>query len=138
MNKRFFTLEELEALRANKNVLKCSEKAITYSKEFKLTAVMQYNEQGLSPREIFSQAGFDLKIISNERADDCLLRWKRVFKRKGAEGLSEVRGMNSRNGGRKKTKNLTNQEKIKYLEAQVAYLKAENDFLAKLRAKRAE
>ena len=29
-------------------------------------------------------------------------------------------------------------EQIKYLETQVAYLKAENDFLAKLRAKRAE
>ena len=51
------------------------------------------------------------------------------------EGFIESRG---RAGGRIKTKNLSDADKIKRLEAQVAYLKAENDFLAKLRAKRAE
>jgi hypothetical protein len=49
----------------------------------------------------------------------------------------ETRGGHN-GGGRFKTKGLTETEKIKKLEAEVAYLKAENDFLAKLRAKRAE
>ncbi len=52
------------------------------------------------------------------------------------EGLAETRGKGS--SGRPRTKNLSDTDKIKRLETQVAYLKAENDFLAKLRAKRAE
>ena len=62
--------------------------------------------------------------------------WNKIFRLKGGAKLKvETRG---RGGGRPKTKHLGGEEKIKYLEAQVAYLKAENDFLAKLRAKRAE
>ncbi len=48
---------------------------------------------------------------------------------------NEVRG---KNRWESKVEELTDANKIKYLEAKVAYLKAENDFLAKLRAKRAE
>jgi hypothetical protein len=44
--------------------------------------------------------------------------------------------MRGHGGGRPKTKNLSDKEKIEYLETKVAYLKAENDFLAKLRAQR--
>lgn len=43
-----------------------------------------------------------------------------------------------RGGGRPKTKWLTDVDKIKWLEAENAYLKAENNFLAKLQAKKAE
>jgi hypothetical protein len=42
-----------------------------------------------------------------------------------------------RGGGRPRVKG-TDADKIKWLEAKVAYLKAENDFLVKLRAKRSE
>ena len=132
-----FTDEQVEALSKNENVIKCSEKSITYSKEFKLNAVNLYNQQYVSAREIFRIAGLDLNVIGNERADDCLLRWKRAFEKKGIDGLSEVRGKNGIKGS-SKTKDLSDKDKIEYLEAQVAYLKAENDFLAKLRAKRRE
>jgi len=37
--------------------------------------------------------------------------------------------------GRPKTNWQNDKEKIKYLETKIAYLKAENDFLAKLRKK---
>ena len=37
--------------------------------------------------------------------------------------------------GRPKTKGLTDTDKIKRLKIEVAYLKAKNDFLVKLRAK---
>jgi transposase-like protein len=137
MNKRMFVKEQIEELLKNENVARCSEKAISYNQNFKIRAVKQYNEYGMSPREIFRQAGFNLEVTGKERADDCLLRWRRSFRKKGAEGLSEVRGKNGR-GGRLKTKDATDADKIKRLEAEVAYLKAENDFLAKLRAKRRE
>ncbi len=49
----------------------------------------------------------------------------------GSGLLIEARG---RGGGRPKKINLTDSDKIKRLEIEVAYLKEENNFLAKLRA----
>jgi len=133
MIKKIFSKEEVQYLLENVNVTKCSAKSITYSKNFKLTAINQYVEQGLSPREIFRQAGFKLEVIGKDKADDCLRRWRTTFRNKGAEGLTETRGK-GQGGGRPKTRELTDADKIKRLETEVAYLKAENDFLAKLRA----
>ena len=83
--------------------------------------------------EIFEQAGFDLQIIAKDTPKECLGRWRRIVDRKGTSGLAESRG---RNGDRTKTKNMSDKERMEYLEAKVAYLEAENDFLAKLRAQR--
>lgn len=135
MSKRIFTKEEIEALLQNKAVERCTEKSVTFSTAFKIEAIRQYREQGLTSREIFRQAEFDSHVISNDQAIECLRRWRRAYKEKGPEGLEDTRG---RLGGRPKTKGLTEADTIKRLEAEVAYLKAENDFLAKLRAKRRE
>ncbi len=135
MSKRIFTKEEIEALLQSKHIARCSEKSITFNKAFKLLAVKQYREQGLTSREIFRRAGFDSYIISNNQTIECLRRWRSAYKAKGPEGLEDTRG---RLGGRPKTKGLTEADTIKRLEAEVTYLKAENDFLAKLRAKRRE
>jgi len=136
MSKRIFTREQIEELLRNPHVTKCSEKAISYSKEFKVKAVRLYNEQGFGPQDIFIQAGFNLNVIGKKKPKSLMRDWNQIYRTKGEDGLkTETRGGN---GGRPKTKYQTDEEKIQYLEAQVAYLKAENDFLAKLRAKRAE
>ena len=135
MSKRIYARKQIEQLLKNKNIAKCSERSIAYGRNFKVSAVKLY-EQGLTSAEIFAKAGFDPKIIGRKKPKECLRRWTRLYKTKGIEGLTmETRG---RSGGRPKTKNLSDAENIKRLEAKVAYLKAENDFLAKLRAKRAE
>ena len=125
-------------LRNNGNVDKCSNKAITYNKEFKIRAIKQYNEEGKTANQIFREAGFDLNVIGKHIPKDCLKRWRRIFKMKGGDGLqAEMRGKTK--GGRKlKVKWSSEKDRIKWLETKIAYLKAENDFLAKLRAKRAE
>lgn len=128
------TREQIQALLENKNVARCSEKSITYSPEFKLKTVRQYYEQGSSPTQMFKDAGFDITIIGRNTPEDCLRRWRKKYKTKGIVGLSKDDRGKSKNGGRPKTKGLTDKEKIERLEATVAYLKAENDFLAKLRA----
>jgi transposase len=134
MSKRIFTREQIEQLLSNENVVRVG-KAIVYNKKFKIKAVKLYNEQGLTSKEIFRQAGFDLNVIGKQRPKDCLMGWKKTYKTKGEDGLKlETRGKGG-GGGRPKTKNLTDAEKIKWLEAENTYLKAENDFLAKLRAK---
>ena len=130
-----FTKEEVGGLLKNSNVTKCSERSISYSNNFKLQAVKQYNE-GTTSREIFERSGFNLNVIGRDTPKDCLRRWNNTHRSKGTLGLgTEARG---RGGGRPKTKGVTEHDRIKRLEAEVAYLKAENDFLTKLRAKRAE
>jgi transposase-like protein len=128
MNKRIFTMEQLKDLQSNKNVAKCSEKQLSFTQEFKLKAVRLRVEERLPVKDIFRQAGFDLNVIGLFTPKDCLKRWGQIYKTKGRIGF-EPKPI-----GRPKTRD----DKIKRLEAQVAYLKAENDFLAKLRAKRAE
>ncbi len=133
MSKRIFAEEEIKILLQNPNVEKCSQKSITYNKKFKIEAVKKYYE-GLSPNEIFKRAQFNIDLIGRKTPGWCLQGWKRIFKKKGNQGLSvETRG--KWGGGRKKAKWENDKEKIRYLEARVAYLKAENDFLAKLRKK---
>ncbi len=136
MSKRKFTIKQAADLLKNANIAKCSDKAITYSKDFKLRAVKQYREDGMSAKQIFKEAGFDLQVVGNDTPKRCLRDWRKILKIRGTNGLMvESRG---RGGGRPRVNGLTDVKKIEYLEAKVAYLKAENDFLAKLRASRAE
>lgn len=138
MSKRRFNKEQIDKLLGNKNVARCSEKSISYAHGFKLAAIKQYNEDGLPASKIFEDAGFDLYLIGKDTPKECLRSWRRVSVVKGeGELLIETRGR-GKGGGRPKTKNITEADKIERLEAEVAYLKAENDFLAKLRAKRTE
>lgn len=137
MNKRVLTKEQVETLMKNPNVSKCSPKSITYSKEFKQKAVTMSKDKRLTYREIFEHCGFDLSIIGYGTPKECLKRWNRIYRSKGLIGLSEdFRGMNGK--ASIKVRKLSDEDKIKRLELEILYLKAENDFLAKLRAKKAE
>lgn len=132
MSKRIFTKQQIKALLQNPNIERCSEKSISYRKNFKILAINKYCK-GLPPNEIFKQAQFDINMIGRETPKRCLHDWRKVFKAKGAQGLSvETRG---KSGGRPKVKWSNDKEKLKYLEAEVAYLKEENRFLARLRKK---
>ncbi len=128
MSKRIFSREEQELLRSNQNVKSCSEKSITYTTQFKELAVKQY-EAGLTSSEIFKAAGFDLNLIGKKQPKFCLRRWREF-------GCDDKRGTHY--GVRKKNERNTETDRLKWLEAEVKYLKAENAFLAQLRAKRAE
>jgi hypothetical protein len=132
MSKRIFNEKQIKELLQNPNVGKCSNKSISYDKDFKVLAVKKYFV-GLSPNEIFRQANFDIETIGREIPTGCLRNWRKIFKEKGVQKLSvENRG---KGGGRPKIDWSNEKEKIKYLETQVAYLKAENNFLVKLRKK---
>ena len=107
-------------------------KQIKYSKEFKIQAVKEYQE-GLTPQEIFKQHKINVSTTSKKNPSHCLSRWNKIYKERGEQGLTEE----NRGGGRPKIPKFKDEkEKIKYLELQVAYLKAENDFLVKLRAQK--
>lgn len=114
----------------NENVLDCSSRIVTYTDNFKISAVKLY-EQGLGGPEIFRRAGIDVKLIGMDEPRQCIHRWKRQAK-------AREKGEKKSSRGRPKKTKLTPEENIKRLEAEVEYLKAENDFLAKLRAKQSE
>jgi transposase-like protein len=136
MSKRIFAQDQMKELLNNPNVLRCSEKSITWHKDFKLTAVKLYQE-GLSPSAIFTRAGFNLVLIGKNIPKWCLQRWRKTFQRKGEVGLMvDGRSANNPHGRPKDPVLLSDKEKLKHYEAQIAYLKAENDFLAKLRKQR--
>jgi len=131
MSKRIFSKEQIKMLSQNHNVARCSDKSITYHNDFKIEAVKKY-DQGIPATEIFKEAGFDWNILGKDTPRYRIRDWRKVFRMKGIDGLAvETRG---KGGGRPKTKWASDKEKIKDLELRISYLKAENDFLAKLRA----
>lgn len=130
-----FTKEEVEKLRANEGVLKCTSKSVTFTQEFKAMSMERYDE-GWTPIQIFQEAGLDINLIGRKVPKWCIGRWKRQLKTKG--GLKDNRGKHAGGGGgRKKKESIPKDEKerMKYMEAKIAYLEAENAFLAELRAK---
>ena len=138
MSKRIFTKEQVEELSNNPHVASCREKTFSYKKEFKVLAVKRYEEEGLAASQIFKEAGFNLETVGRKTPNQRMSEWRKIHKAKGDKGLSEENRGKGKGGGRPKTKDVTDQDKIERLELTVAYLKAENAFLAKLRAARKE
>ncbi len=133
--RKIFSGKEMSVLKKNPCVFNCAERSITYTFDFKKRA-LELHEQGISPKEIWRRAGFNISRWKKDYCKNTIKDWKRIVKKKGVEGPSKLQG--SQATGRPKTKGVTDADKIKRLELQVRYLEAENDFLARLRAKRAE
>jgi transposase-like protein len=134
MSKRILNEDQIKELLANPNVSRCSNKSITYSKAFKVLAIKQYYEEGYNSKMIFEEAGFNIETIGRDNPKRCLYGWRKIYKSKGEDRLKiETRGKH-RQGGRPKTRGVTDNDRIKRMEIEIAYLKAENDFLVKLRA----
>ena len=127
-----FTKEEVERLRHNPCVFSCTQRSINYTYEFKKQA-LALHAQGVTAREIWRRSGFNTSTWRKSYCKDTLHDWKSIVKRKGIAGLLKPGGVQYDRGP-----DTTGKDKLKRLELQVTYLQAENAFLAKLRAKRAE
>ena len=113
-------------LEKNANVLKVTKSNVAYTPAFKAEA-LRLHQQGHTPSKIFEDAGIKLSLFGDNYAKKCLQRWKRVAEKDGLVGFAkERRGLKST--GRPKGL------KFKSIEEENAYLRAENDFLKKLRA----
>lgn len=127
-----YSNEEIAELKNNPCVFNCTEKFVHYTYEFKKNALDLYSH-GVGPKEIWRRADFDVTKWNKNYFVLTLRDWKRIVQRDGEEGLNKLGGLQYDRGPQ-----YTEKDKIKRLELQIKYLKAENDFLAKLRAKRAE
>jgi len=127
-----FLEEEIFQLRQNPCVFSCTESSVNYTCEFKKRA-LELHREGVTAREIWKRSGFEVSMWKPSYFRLTLRDWKKIVKKHGMKGLLKPGGVQYDRGPEN-----TEKDKIKRLELQVKYLKAENDFLAKLRAKRAE
>ena len=128
MSKVIFNDKQIKVLAKNPNVLRVSDKAITYSEEFKNKFIVE-NSKGILPRKIFEENGFDIEIIGLKRIEQSAARWKKKYADMGVLGLKDNRTSNS---GRPLIRELTTQEEIERLKAKISLLEIENEFLKKL------
>ena len=99
-----YTKKQMQIIQDNNNVIRCSKTTITYTKEFKISAIQLYFEKGYGPKMIFEEAGFDMDIIGSKKPKSCLARWRKMYKEKGDIGL----------GGYYKWLNNPNKQKDEY------------------------
>jgi transposase len=130
-----FSSEQIAMLEQNPCVFSCDQRSIHYTYEFKKRALDLYF-QGIKPDEIWKQAGFDIDIWKKDYCRYTLKDWRRMVKRGGLESLTRLSGVQA-DGGYKRARS-PEADRVRRLELKVRYLEKENDFLAKLRAKRAE
>ncbi|NWK12370.1 HTH domain-containing protein, partial [Clostridium cadaveris] len=94
MSKIRFSNDEISRLSRNKYVSNVSEKAITYTNEFKIHFIAEYSK-GKTSRVIFEEAGFDINTLGIRRIECAGTRWRKAFKDNGILGLDDTRRKNS-------------------------------------------
>ncbi len=119
-----FSSKDRKDLENNPNVLKVTTSNVAYTTDFKAKALRRRKE-GATPQEVFREAGIDLSLFGESYAKKCLQRWEKM--EKAAGGLNKER-RGSKSTGRPRGLS------FKSPEEEIAYLRAENDFLKKLRA----
>ena len=127
-----FSSDEIAELKKNPCVFDCTANSVYYTNEFKKRALQLYSE-GVHTKEIWRRSGFDVGKWKGHYFRLTLRDWRRVVEKNGEDGLMKRGGTPHDRGP-----DTTSKDAIKRLKLQVKYLEAENDFLAQLRAKRAE
>jgi transposase InsO family protein/transposase len=128
MSKKLFTELEIQQLKKNVYVKNVSPKSITYTDEFKSYVIAELSK-GISTKEIFITAGFNIESLGDRRVFNAVNRWKKAYKENGVMGLRDTRKGNS---GRPLKHELTNEDIIRRQQAEIEYLRAELDLVKKL------
>ena len=113
-----------QLLERNPIIIKVSSQ-LSYTFKFKEEAVKAY-KSGTSPKEIFIRADIDLSLFSTKYAKNSIWRWVKIVEKYGYKGLKEEHRGRSAKGRPAK--------KFKSEQEEIAYLRAENNFLKKLLA----
>lgn len=129
MGKNYFTPEQVEQLRQNKYVKNVSEKAITYTEEFREVFLLEYNT-GKLPSQILTEMGFDCKVLGRKRIQTISERVRKQSIR--PEGFKDTR-VDNPNMGRQSTRELSQEEILAKQKAEIELLKAKVEFLLDLK-----
>lgn len=126
MSNILFNDEQQKQLRTNRWVKSVTEKSISFTEDFKVHFINEYN-LGKLPKQIFKDAGFDINMLGDKRIEQCAARYKRQNKR--IEGFHDTRANNL---GRRTGKELSIEEENELLKKQNAMLQQELEFLKKM------
>jgi len=125
MSKITFNKTQVELLKKNLNIKNVSQKAITYTDEFKNIFIKEYN-LGKIPNIIFKEAGFDIEVLGKGRIKEASKRWRNYYNKFG-----DTRDTRKNCSGRPLVRELSIEEKYLRLEAKNRLLEAENELLKK-------
>lgn len=95
-----------------------------FTKAFKERAI-RLKSEGINPNQIFTEAGVDIEGKQKNYALKMINKWKsdkQIRKKLGSKATILLKNI----------KKQESEKRVEYLEAQVAYLKAENNFLVSL------
>lgn len=126
MSKIIFSDNEVKNLIKNKYVKNVTNKAITYTDEFKEKLVFETENYKKFPRQVFEECGFNIEIIGKARIEKAAYRWRKQFKE-----LGQLKDTRKGKSGRPLERELSDAEKLKRAEAKIHLLEAENELLKK-------
>lgn len=118
--------QDKKRLLATKFVEKITDSHVVFTPEFKIRAV-ELNMAGKSPVDIFNESGISTSLFREDLPKKSVSRWKKVYLEEGPEGLTEEKRGKLATGRPKG-------QKFASPEAELEYLRLENDFLKKLHA----
>lgn len=126
MSKTIFTDKEVKQLSKNKWIKKISNKAITYTDDFKTKIVKETEDYKKIPQDIFRECGLKPEVVGMDRLHNAASRWRKQYKNTG-----ELKDTRKDMSGRPRIHDLSDSEKLKRAEAKIKLLEAENELLKK-------
>ena len=122
-----FSKEQIEVLKGNKWVKSVTKKTISFTIDFKIAFINEYN-MGKLPKQIFKDYGFDVNVLGDKRIEQCTARFKKQNLRD--EGFVDTRTLKS--GKVSKPRVLSKDEEIEQLRNKNLQLQQELEFLKKM------
>lgn len=126
-----YTNEQINKLSQSKYVEFISKDKITFTKEFKILFMNEFNK-GKGNLQIFSEFGLDPLLVGKRRIKVCTRNWKKQASHDPTFSKNNYHPIHKETNEEKK-KRLQN---IKYLQKRVNQLEMENEFLKKVSALR--
>ena len=122
MSKILFTASQVKKLSKKKWIKNISNKAITYTNEFKIKLVKETEGFKKFPQEVFKECGIDPEIVGIKRIQNLAYKSRKQIRETGK--IVDARKGNS---GEKLKRELSDKEKLKRVEAKIKLLEAENE-----------
>ena len=119
-----FTMDEIKTLKQNPYTKNVTGNYIRFTVEFK-EKFLEMRKQGMLPRNIIKQLGYDINILGETRINGISQHIKEQAR--SADGLRENRIYNFSN-----TNNNTPSKVLIHLESEVEYLKSEIEYIKKI------
>lgn len=120
-------IEIVNQLKSNPYVSIATEWSVSFTAEFKKMAYDAYHN-GKSMRQIFTEAGFDVKVLGTKRIDN----FRNNLREKAEKGFEDGRSSNCRKATQSTEAQMA--KEIRELKHRNAYLEQENEFLKKIRS----